>query len=193
MMIETFPLKNAVTMAHALLLPYIPKAKVLVDMTCGNGHDTMFLAQHMNQSAQLYAFDIQSCAIEQTKKNMSGKDREYLHIIYGVGSHDQLVTQITEPLDVVVFNLGYLPAGDHAIYTQSATTINACKICLNKIAKNGIIMLAAYPGTPAGEEEQHALKKFLQHVPQKEYDVSYWQPLNQIHNPPILYIIQKRG
>ena len=50
----------------------------------------MFLAQHMNQSAQLYAFDIQSCAIEQTKKNMSGKDREYLHIIYGVGSHDSL-------------------------------------------------------------------------------------------------------
>jgi len=68
MMIETFPLKNAVTMAHALLLPYIPMAQVLVDMTCGNGHDTMFLAQHMNQSAQLYAFDIQSCAVEETKK-----------------------------------------------------------------------------------------------------------------------------
>ena len=193
MMIETFSLKNAVNIAHALLLPYIPIAQVLVDMTCGNGHDTVFLAQHMNQSAQLYAFDIQSCAVEETQKIMSGKNSEHPNIIYGVGSHDQLIMQITAPLDIVIFNLGYLPAGDHAIYTQSATTINACKICLNKIAKNGIIMLAAYPGTPAGEEEQHALKKFLKHVPQKEYDVSCWQPLNQIHNPPILYIIQKRG
>jgi len=54
-------------------------------------------------------------------------------------------------------------------------------------------MLAAYPGTDAGAAEANAVRTYLQTVPQKDYDVSMWQPLNQIHCPPQLYIVQKRG
>lgn len=190
---KVYPFKNVVSMSHMLLQPYVPSARVLIDMTCGNGHDTAFLASLMNEDAVLYAFDIQEQAIMQTKQRLYAQGLSDKHVIFRQGSHDELAAHIEEPVDMVVFNLGYLPSGDHAIHTKSETTIKAVKICLNKIAKNGIIMIAAYPGTADGAAEEAALRRFFQCVPQKEFDVSLWQPINQIHCPPVLYIVQKRG
>ena len=192
-MMEQFPLNNAVNVSHLLLLPYVATAKVLVDMTCGNGHDTVFLASHMDKAADLYAFDIQECALEQTRQRIAEAGLAHKNLHYALGSHDKLVERLEVFPDVVLFNLGYLPSGDHTVHTEKKITIDACKICLNKIAINGIIMIAAYPGTAPGAEEQQAVHEFLRTLSQKQYHVSLWQPLNQIHEPPVLYSIQKRG
>lgn len=188
-----YPFKNAVIMSHMLLEPYIPQAKVLVDMTCGNGYDTAFLAAHMADEAVLYAFDIQACAVAATEKRLAKEQLGKKHVIYQCGSHDELVSQIQDMIDIVVFNLGYLPSGDHDLHTKSEITIKAIKICLNKIAKNGIIMIAAYPGTEMGAQEEKAVHDFLKEICQSAFDVSKWKPVNQIHCPPLLYIIQRRG
>lgn len=188
-----YPLKNAVTMSHLILEPYAAQAKTIVDMTCGNGHDTLFLASHMPEDATLYAFDIQRCAIEATQKRLETADLSHKRVIYQEGSHDILIENLTDTPDIIVFNLGYLPSGDHQIHTKSEITIKAVKICLNKLAINGIIMLAAYPGTPTGKAEADAVHQFLQTVPQQDFDVSAWQPINQVHYPPVLYMMQKRG
>ena len=42
-MIDMYPFRNAVTVSHMMTEPYARQAHVLVDMTCGNGHDTQFL------------------------------------------------------------------------------------------------------------------------------------------------------
>lgn len=185
--------KNAVTMAHRLLLPLIQDARVVVDMTCGNGHDTAFLATHMRPDGVVYAFDVQAAAIAATKQRIQSLRLGDVQVVYQQGSHDELIAQLPVKPDIIVFNLGYLPSGDHSIYTKREITVKAIKICLNKIAENGIIMIAAYPGTPAGADEAAAVHSLLQGVPQKEFDVSVWQPVNQIHCPPLLYMIQKRG
>ena len=190
---DNYPFNNAVSMAHMLLLPYVPQAGVLIDMTCGNGHDTAFLASLMNKDAMLYAFDIQACAIKATQNILAKQNICTEHIIFCQGSHDDLVSHVDRPIDIVLFNLGYLPSGDHEIHTKSEITIKAIKICLNKIAKNGIIMIAAYPGTDSGAREEQAVCKFLEQLPQKEFHSSSWRPVNQIHYPPLLYIVQKRG
>ena len=44
-------------------------------MTCGNGHDTAFLARTMPDDAVLYAFDIQPCAIERTRQRLQDAAR----------------------------------------------------------------------------------------------------------------------
>ena len=167
------------SMSHMLLEPYVPMARVLVDMTCGNGHDTAFLAERMARDASLYAFDIQDSAIAATRQRLRDKQlfSDRVHLLQG--SHDQLLEQVPDIVDLIVFNLGYLPSGDHALHTTGEITVKAIKIGLHKIAKNGIIMLAAYPGTDAGAAEAHAVRTYLQTVPQKDYDVSMWQPLNQ--------------
>lgn len=187
------PLKNAVNMAHVVLKPFLTKARVIVDMTCGNGHDTVYLASGMSDRAVLYAFDIQPCAIENTQIAVAAAHLEKKNIIYKLGSHDDLLNEIAKPIDIAVFNLGYLPSGNHELHTNTETTLKACKICLNKIAINGIIIIVSYPGTEAGAEECCRLQEFLQEVPQQVFHVSQWQPLNQVNDPPVLYIVQKRG
>lgn len=190
---ERYALKNAVNLCHALLEAYVPAARVLVDMTCGNGHDTAFLASLMADDALLYGFDIQPCAIEATQQRLSGAGLFSERTVLRVGSHEQLLDSVDELVDIIVFNLGYLPSGDHTLHTKTEITVKAIKIGLHKIAKNGIIMIAAYPGTQAGAEEAQTVHSFLQTLPQKEYDVSQWRPINQVHCPPQLYIVQKRG
>lgn len=54
-MINMYPFRNAVTVSHMMMEPYARQAHVLVDMTCGNGHDTAFLARLMPDDAVLYA------------------------------------------------------------------------------------------------------------------------------------------
>lgn len=72
-MIDMYPFRNAVTVSHMMTEPYARQAHVLVDMTCGNGHDTAFLARTMPDDAVLYAFDIQPCAIERTRQRSAGR------------------------------------------------------------------------------------------------------------------------
>lgn len=185
-------LHHAVSLCHMLLRPYLQQAHVVVDMTCGNGKDTVFLKRYMQDGARLYAFDIQPVAIARTKERLLEAKVWDPSICLRCGSHEQLVLAIEENIDICVFNLGYLPKGNHDIQTTCDTTIKAIKFCLHKLSENGIIMVAAYPGTPIGKEEALGLASFLQKLPQSMFHVSLWKPLNQIHEPPILYIIQKR-
>lgn len=192
-MINMYPFRNAVTVSHMMMEPYARQSHVLVDMTCGNGHDTAFLARLMPDDAVLYAFDIQPCAIDHTQQRLQQEGLDGKHVVCTCGSHDELLARIQENVDLMVFNLGYLPSGDHKIHTNCEITLKAMKIGLNKIAINGIIMIAAYPGTEAGAREEQALRSFLQTIPQQDFHISSWQPVNEVHCPPVLYIVQKRG
>lgn len=109
------------------------------------------------------------------------------------GSHDILLEQVEGQPDIILFNLGYLPKGDHSLHTKKEITIKAIQIGLHKIAKNGIIIVAAYPGTEAGRKESEAVQDMLGSLPQQQFHVSRWQPLNEVNEPPVLYMIQKRG
>ena len=53
---------------------------------------------------------------------------------------------ITTPLKAVMFNLGYLPGGDHNISTQPDTTIRAIKNALSLLDRMGIIVIVIYYG-----------------------------------------------
>ena len=93
----------------------------------------------------------------------------------------------------MVFNLGYLPSGDHKIHTNCEITLKAMKIGLNKIAINGIIMIAAYPGTEAGAREEQALRSFLQTIPQQDFHISSWQPSMRCIVHPYYILYRKEG
>ena len=59
------------------------------------------------------------------------------------------------------------------------------------MAKDGIITIVAYPGTPEGMEEKEALHTHISQLDQAKYNVCHWQPINQANNPPELYLITK--
>ena len=53
-------------LAHLLLSDIIRKGDTVVDATCGNGHDTIFLAALTGEEGKVIAYDIQEAAIQET-------------------------------------------------------------------------------------------------------------------------------
>lgn len=189
-------LNHAVKFQHIFWQDQLAHATTIVDATLGNGQDFLYLAEQAKSGAHLWGLDIQPLAIDKSKALLSERlQRVDVSVDLLLGSHDELLTSIQFPssgIDLLIFNLGYLPGGNHSVMTRSDTTIKAIKAGLEHLNVNGLITLVAYPGTVAGEGECEEVKQFLSTLPQRRYDVSTWAPVNQINNPPVLFIIKGR-
>ena len=54
--------------AHMLLEKHIKVGDTVIDATCGNGHDTLFLATLVGTTGIVHAYDIQALAIQNSKE-----------------------------------------------------------------------------------------------------------------------------
>lgn len=161
-----------------------------VDCTMGNGHDTVFLCQLVGEEGKVYAFDIQEDAVINTRKKL--EDLNYLErseII--LDGHQNIDCYVKEYIRLAIFNLGYLPKGNHKITTKKESTIEAVQKCLALLEPNGIILLIIYPGHENGKAEKEGLHSFTAKLNQKEYNVASLCFTNQINNPPELICIEK--
>jgi hypothetical protein len=92
----------------------------------------------------------------------------------------------------VVFNLGYLPGGDHSITTTADTTLEGLRCALDIIKPGGIVTVVMYDGHEAGAEEKKAVLEWAEALDQKKYHAAYVSLLNQKNHPPeILWITRK--
>lgn len=143
--------ENIILKAHDLILENINKDSIVVDATCGNGHDTLFLAERVKL---VYAFDIQEEAIHQTQNRL----KDFNNVKYILDSHENILNYVTD-YDGVIFNLGYLPGSDKLIKTNHKTTIKTLEN-LNQ-NKKGFILLVIYPGHLEGFIESVAITSWL--------------------------------
>jgi predicted O-methyltransferase YrrM len=182
---------NAIKMAHNFILPQLANANLVIDATAGNGNDTLFLAKNSSAKTAVWAFDIQPQAIANTrsllkKHGLLDKARLILD------NHANIVNYINHPVDIAMFNLGYLPGGDHSKNTCPATTLQALEQILQLITIGGLLTIAAYPGYEYGKMENDAVHQYLTTLPQQTFTVAAWTMVNQVNSPPVLYIIEKR-
>lgn len=188
------PLHHSVKFQHHIWLDVLPTARTIVDMTCGNGHDTAYLLSHCRENSHIYAIDIQEEALRRTKEKLLKELPQAIkQVDFILGSHDRVLETLpVSTIDVMVGNLGYLPNTDHDIMTQSISTIRAVSKGLARLSVNGLCTIVAYPGTEAGRREAEDLEEYIASINQKEFHCSTWRPLNQANHPPILYIIRRR-
>lgn len=188
-------INNAVQFQHLIWDRVMQNAKVVVDATCGNGHDLLYLAEHADDGCHLYGIDIQDQAIYKSRSLLESKElTKNITLTFIHRSHDIALEEefVDNSIDLMIFNLGYLPGSNHEVITKPHHTIEAIKTGLRKLSKSGVITIVAYPGTKEGMEEMQILTSYLSYLEQKLYNVCHWHPLNQIKNPPELYILQKR-
>ncbi|WP_203333273.1 class I SAM-dependent methyltransferase [Planococcus beigongshangi] len=160
----------------------------VIDGTAGNGHDTLFLAELVGEDGKVYAFDIQADAIKATRERV--KDFHNVELIHG--SHAEIDQHVTSPIGAAVFNLGYLPKGDHSIITKAGSTLAAISQCLHLLKVHGIVAIVIYSGHEGGSEERDAVMEFVSQLPQVQFDVLQYQFINQQHSPPFLVAIEKK-
>lgn len=130
---------------------------IVVDATIGNGYDSKYLLDII-KSGHLYGFDIQSKAITNTKKLLKGYDNFTLY----QENHEFMDKFIKEnSVDLIIFNLGYLPGGIKSITTNYSSTIKALEKSLKLIKTTGKILVTVYPGHDAGKLESVKINEFL--------------------------------
>ena len=179
---------NALYIVHEIVKKYTPQGGVAVDATAGRGYDTAFLCDVVGKEGKVYAFDIQESAINSTKAllDSQGKSAELI-----LDSHANMDKYITEDVDVVMFNLGYLPHGDHSIYTHYESTKEAIMKGLDLLKSGGVMCVSIYYGGDSGYEEKDALLPWLKTLDDNKYQVLATFFHNWKGDPPIPVVILK--
>ena len=62
------PLHHSVEFQHHLWLDALVTARTIVDITCGNGHDTVYLLSHCHKNSHVYAIDTRSSTNKDERK-----------------------------------------------------------------------------------------------------------------------------
>lgn len=183
-------LYGAVPLAHYFLKERLKPGDRGIDATCGNGQDTLFMAELVGSDGRLWAFDVQTDAINSTKKLLEEKGcAECVTLVHG--GHEKMTETVDEKVMAVVFNLGYLPTGDRQLKTSAATTITALDAAIGLLLQTGIILLAVYTGHEGGEEEWNAVKQWCENLNPHQFNVWQSRQLNRSDRAPFLVVVEK--
>lgn len=181
---------NVINIAKELMKKKVKKGDIVIDATIGNGNDTLLLAKLVGDNGKVYGFDIQDLAIKNTRlKLIENKINERVVLIKD--SHEKIDYYVAENIDLIIFNLGYLPGGNHEISTKAETTIIALEKSLKLLKENGLLLVTTYIGHNEGKIEDANVIKYFSNLDQKKFNVLKFEFINQVNNPPILYGVEK--
>ena len=181
---------NGLAIWQSLFLSKLASVRLAVDATAGNGHDTLFLAASTQPDCRIWALDIQAQALEKTKARLKEAQLE-AKVTLCRHSHAELLEVIPEAPDCIVFNLGYLPGGDHTMTTQAATTLPALEQALQLLRPGGWCSVMVYPGHEAGKIERQLLFKWASSLERVKASASHWHMLNHQEGAPELLLLEK--
>ncbi len=183
-------IKNSLGQSHDIIMKVVKEGDHVIDATAGNGNDTAFLASLVGPSGRVYAFDIQEPAIENTRRRIRERGFEERVVLIKDG-HQNMDLYVQEKVSAVMFNLGYLPGGDHSIQTRGQTTIAAINKSMELLKKGGLITVVVYYGGDSGFDEKNQIMEYIKTIDFRRFTVMKTEFPNQPNCPPILICIEK--
>lgn len=162
-----------------------------VDATMGNGYDTCWLCGLAGEQGKVYAFDVQAEAVEHTRERLEQTGYLSRAQLFHAG-HERMAELISEPVDVVMFNLGWLPGAQHGVTTQVETTLQAVENALSILKEDGVMTVCIYPGHDEGTRELHALLEWAKGLDGKRFDAMIKTYINQPNHPPLMLAVKKK-
>ena len=186
-----YELKSARYLAAEILRAVLSPGDRAIDATMGNGHDTALLCSLVGPEGRVYAFDVQPTALEATRRRLAEEGLAGQAELFLLG-HEHMREAVGEPVKAIVFNLGWLPGGDHRITTLTATTLPAIQQALALLLPMGVLVICVYPGHPEGEREQEMVTRLLSSLSPRDYNVLMQQFLNAGDGAPLCFAVQKQ-
>lgn len=181
-------LRNTTALALTMCLQYADETGIAVDATCGNGNDTLWLAEHF---ARVYGFDIQESALAATAEKLENAGRANVELIHD--GHEHMEAYVKEPPKVIVFNLGYLPGGSKTVSTKHSTTLEALGSALRLLAVDGLLCVTMYQGHSEGYLERLKVLEWARNLDKSLYHCVRTDMINQPGMPPeTLWITKKK-
>lgn len=180
---------NALDMVRRAVSEQLSPGDFAIDATAGRGYDTAFLARAVGKTGRVLAFDIQPDAVNSTRELLAaeGLDAEVV-----LASHaDMSLYANPETASCILFNLGYLPGGDHSVFTHADSTIAAVTSGLDILKRGGLMCITVYSGGANGYDERDALLPFLASLDDGKYQVVKVSFHNWKKDPPFPIFIRK--
>lgn len=176
---------------HERIQQMIKEPLLCIDATAGTGQDTVFLAKLAGEKGRVISMDIQEMAIEKTSTRLA-KEQLSDRVEVVLDSHVHMDRYAKEErVSLIMFNLGYLPGGDHSLSTKAETTIEALEKGLTLLHEGGMISLLIYSGGDSGFEEKNRVLAWLRELPDDKYTVLVEAFYNKPNNPPLpVYILK---
>lgn len=181
---------TAVKFVQDFLAARLVHPRLCVDATCGNGGDTAFLCRLTAPEGRVLGFDIQPEAIASTRQNLARKGfAAELHC----DSHANLL-QYVQPgtVDAVMFNFGWLPRADHAVFSTADSSIPALEAALQAVRPGGVVSAILYSGAVIGTDEKQAVLAWLRALPLKDFTVLVCDFANWAETAPLPCFILKK-
>jgi methylase of polypeptide subunit release factors len=171
--------------AKRLVCAHLQPGDLAVDATCGNGWDTLALAEAVGPDGRVIAFDVQAEAIAATRECL-GQHLDRVTLIQA--SHVNLADHLTGKAQAIMFNLGYLPGGDKALTTRTDETLPALQLALDGLDTHGLLSIVVYPGHPEGLEEAKAIDTWVAEL--KDLRIFSYKRSNSRAPAPYAWFIQ---
>ena len=182
---------SALNIIHRIISEKVQPGDVCIDATAGRGNDTLFLAELVGESGHVTAFDIQQDAVDSTRALLEqhGMSDRADVLLKSHSEMDEVCEEGT--VSCITFNFGWLPKGDHNIFTNKSTSIPAIEKGMKLLKSGGIMTLIIYYGRETGFEERDALLEYLPTIDSNRYTVIEMPFVNRQNCPPIPIIILK--
>jgi len=183
-------LRGPVALSHLFIRRFTRAGDRVVDATCGNGNDTLLLAELVGPGGRVWAFDIQQQAIVRTSARLSeaGLDDRVETVMSG---HEAMADHLAEPVSLIVFNLGYLPGGLRNVITRPETTLAGLTRSIEIIKPGGILVVTLYPGHDGADAEQRAVEDWVTGLDQRSFHAWRMGQSNNKPAAPYLLLVQK--
>ena len=112
---------NSLGITHDFMARQVRPGELCIDATAGRGRDTLLLARLTGPTGRVIALDIQPEAVEATRSLLRAEGVSGWCEVHQLG-HQEL-EKVAQPgtAGCIVFNLGWLPGGDHRIHTTART------------------------------------------------------------------------
>lgn len=187
---------SPVHLAHVYWKDYLSIGDSAIDATCGNGHDTLFIAKNILSVDQgkIYSLDIQTQALAQTRDHLcQNLSPEILKRVELIQSCHSCFPQEIRPktIKLIVYNLGYLPGGNKEITTSFETTLSSIEKAMDLVADNGLISITCYPGHAAGKIEQTKILKLVEDLHPWKWICCHHVWINR-NEAPSLFLLQRK-
>lgn len=182
---------SALNIIHKIIAEKVQPGDICIDATAGRGNDTLFLAGLVGESGHVTAFDIQQDAVDSTRALLEehGMSARADVLLKSHSEMDEVCGEGT--VSCITFNFGWLPKGDHNIFTNKSTSIPAIEKGLKLLKSGGLMTLIIYYGRETGFEERDALLEYLPTIDNSKYTVIEMPFVNRTNCPPIPIIILK--
>lgn len=193
-----FPLfQSHLDLVYSYWQKLVQTGDTIIDATCGNGLDTLKLAQLClgKEKGWLYAIDILPKAIDLTQTHLRNMLDETIlqRVRFVEGCHSNFPEEIQpESVKLIVYNLGYLPGGgDKTRTTMLETTLESVEKGMTLIQPGGAISLTLYPGHPEGRREEENIISFAKELDPLLWNCCHHQWPNRQKSPSLLLLQRK--